>query len=351
LTMFQMPPEKWRDLLARAVAFHATRRMIGRLCELADREPAVAKILLELEMSAEEVAVQDGDDAAAVSRVVEAWWGALGEAMERRTLAPAARQLFADMRISLRDGVASDDPFTAMLRNIEQQAQALYGDAWRPTALSVFHIRDHPRGANPAIDPYSVTAAIVWPPAPERAEIELHVYCEKFGPAAFAAVPMLLTHECVAHVPARQAEAKADSAFAEGFLDWAAYYFLDIWAIKLDPDFGPTVRKHAQRLKTVLLGDRTTMEGIARRVGHDAAEYLQAWFEQHLLMTPDESRVRVAQLAVEINTVDRALTVKENLVSRLDWPLPPDLDDALRSWADGQMSTEKLLDVAVVGQP
>jgi hypothetical protein len=349
--MLQMPPEKWRDLLARAAAFHATRRLIGRLCELADQEPAVAMILLELNVSAEEVSVQDGDDAAAVSQVVEAWCGALSAAMTKHTLAPAARQLFTDMRTSLCGGVASDDPFTAMLRNVERQAQALYGDAWRPTALSVFHTRDHPRRASPATDPYPVTAAIVWPPAPEGAEIELHVYCKEFGPAAFAAVPMLLTHECVAHVPARQAEAKADSAFAEGLLDWAAYYFLDTWAIKLDPDFGPAVRKHAQRLKTVLLADHTTREGIARRVGHDAAEYLQAWFEQHLMMTSDESRVRVAQLAVEINTVDRALSVKENLVSRLGWPLPPDLDDALRCWADGEMSTEKLLDVAIIGQP
>jgi hypothetical protein len=99
------------------------------------------------------------------------------------------------------------------------------------------------------------------------------------------------------------------------------------------------------------MSDKQTTEGRARRVGHDAASYLQAWFEQFLTLSPEESRVRVAQLAVELNTVDRPLAAKDNLVSRLAWPLPPDLDEALRSWADGEMPTEKLLDLAVCGQP
>jgi hypothetical protein len=349
--MFEMPPEMWRNLLARAVVFHATRRMIGRLCELADQDPAVGKLLLDLELSAKDASEQDGDAAAVVSRMVESWCIALDAALAGRGVAPVARQLFEDMLASIRDGVAHDDPFTAMLHNVERHAKALYGEAWRPTVLSVFHRRSHPRRANPATDPYAVTATIAWPPSAERADIELHVYCEKFGPAAYAAVPMLLTHECVCHVAARQAEAKADSAFAEGLLDWAAYYFLDAWAVKLDPDFGPAVRKHAQQLRSVLMSDGSTTEGIARRVGHDAASYLQAWFEQFLTLSPEESRIRVARLAVELNTVDRPLAAKDNLVSRLGWPLPPDLDEALRSWADGEMSTEKLLDVAVCGQP
>jgi hypothetical protein len=345
--MFEMPPEMWRNLLARAVILHATRRMIGRLCELADQETAVERLLLDLKLAAGEVSRQDADAAAVVAGMVDSWRAVLDAAMQNHGLTPVVRQLFGDMLDILRAGVAADDPFTVLLRNVERQARALYGDAWRPTALSVFHRRNHPRRADPATDPYAVTATTVWPPTPERADIELHVFCKEFGPAAYAAVPMLLTHECVCHVAARQAEAKADSAFAEGLLDWAAYYFLDAWAVKLDPEFGPAVRKHAQGLKNVLMSDGLTIEGIARRVGHDAAGHLQAWFEQALTMTPDESRVRVAQLAVELNTVDRPLAEKDNLVSRLGWPLPPDLHAALTAWADRELSTEKLLDVAV----
>ena len=347
--MFEMPPEKGRDLLARVVVFHATRRTIGRLWELSEREPTVRRLLLDLELSAREVSALDGDEAAVAARMLQAWCTVLGAALESPVVPPVARRLFEDMQTAVRDRFTHCDPFTAMLEKVERHARALYGDAWRPTALSVLHCRSHPRRANPVHDPYAVTATIVWPPTEEGAHIELHVYCEAFGPAAYAAVPMLLTHECVCHVAARQSEAKADSAFAEGLLDWAAYYFLDAWAVKLDPEFGPTVRKHAQQLKTVLMSDAVSTEGLARRVGHDAAGHLQAWFEEQLMLSPEASRVQVARLAVELNTVDRPLAAKDNLVSRLGWPLPPDLHDALHSWADGAMSTEKFLDAAVCG--
>jgi hypothetical protein len=346
-----MPRQIWRTLLVRVVIFHATRGMIGRLCELADQVPAVRKALIELDEAAEEIATQDGDEATAVSRVVEAWCAALGRAMRRRTLPPAARELFRQMRDRLHDGVCSEDPFVGILRNIEVQARILYGDAWRPTELTVRHLNRHPRRTDPAADPYPMTAALIWPPAPDGAKIILRICPATFGPAAYAAIHMVLTHECVCHVPARQAEAKADSAFAEGLLDWVAYHFLDAWALKLDRDCGPTLRKHADELRTVLMRDRSTRAGIARHVGHDAASNLQAWFEHRLALAPADARVWVAQLAVELNLVDRPLEIKDNLVSRLSWPLPPDLDAALRSWADHDMPTEKLLDMSPVEAP
>lgn len=348
--MATMPPEKWRNLLARAVVFHATRNMVGRLSELADQVPEVARALLELEISAAEAAERYCEDSEAVGEVVKVWYDALGVAMRSRVLSPSARALFDEIRLSLRDHVVDEtghDPFTVMLQNIEREASMLYRDAWRPTVLSVLHRRTHPRSALPAADPYPVTSAVVWPPAADAVEIELHVFCEKFGPAAYAVVPMLLTHECVCHVPARQDGAKADSPFAEGLLDWAAYYFLDAWAMKLDPRSGPAIRKHAQQLKVVLLGDAATSAGVARRVGHDAADNLRAWFEQRLGLPYDASRVRVAEFAVRLNVVDRPLAAKDNLVSRLGWPLPPDLDRALTAWSDGVVPTEALLDPVV----
>jgi hypothetical protein len=347
--MLRMPPEKWRNLLARAVVFHATRDLVGRLSELADQVPEVARALLELEISAAEAADRYCEDAEAVGQVIKLWYDALGVALQSRILSPSARRLFDEMRLSLRDHVVDEtghDPFTVMLRSIEREAALLYRDAWRPTMLSVFHRRTHPRSALPTADPYPVTSAVVWPPAADAVEIELHVFCEKFGPAAYAVVPMLLTHECVCHVPARQDEPKADSPFAEGFLDWAAYYFLDAWAMKLDPRSGPAIRKHAQRLKVVLLGDAATAAGLARQVGHDAADNLLAWFEQRLALPHDAGRVRVADFAVRLNVVERPLADKDNLVSRLGWPLPPDLDQALIAWTNGAVSTEALLDTA-----
>ena len=69
-----------------------------------------------------------------------------------------------------------------------------------------------------------VTAMTPWPPDIE-AVVELHVHHDDFGPAAFAALPILLTHECVCHVPARQDRASNDSTFAEGLLDWVSDVF------------------------------------------------------------------------------------------------------------------------------
>ena len=48
--------------------------------------------------------------------------------------------------------------------------------------------------------------------------------------AAFAAIPVVLTHECVCHVPARQWPPSNESYFAEGFMDWAALYYGQLWA-------------------------------------------------------------------------------------------------------------------------
>jgi hypothetical protein len=175
--------------------------------------------------------------------------------------------------------------------------------------------------------------------------VELQVFVDRFGPAAYAAVPMLFTHECVCHVPARQDRVKNSSTFAEGLVDWAAYHFLALWAVKLDREFGSTAREHADRLRWVLTVKNTTAEGAARRVGHEAAGRLAAWFESECGLTPEESSHRVARLAVELNMVDRPLLAKEHLVSLLSAP-PPKLDQDLRSWVQGTMTSEKLLDAS-----
>jgi hypothetical protein len=261
-----------------------------------------------------------------------------------------ALRLLADVRASL-GHVCGADPFRAMFEAVERESRALYGSAWRPVALSLAHIRSHPRAAHPAEDPYAVTATTAWSDRSGRdeAEVELQIFGERFGPAAYAAVPMLLTHECVCHVPARQDRVRNDSTFAEGLLDWAAYHFLSLWAVKLDRGLGPTARKHAERLKSVL-ARRMTREGAARQFGHDAAGNLAAWFESECAMSAEESIHRVARLAVELNMVDRPLVLKENLVSLLYWP-PPKVEQDLHSWVQGTMTTEQFLDAAGTGVP
>jgi hypothetical protein len=120
---------------------------------------------------------------------------------------------------------------------------------------------------------------------------------------------------------------------------------LTLWAVKLDREFGSTAREHADRLRWVLTVQNTTAEGAARRVGHEAARSLAAWFESECELTPEESSHRVARLAVELNMVNRPLLLKEHLVSLLGAP-PPKLDQDLRSWVQGMMTSEQLLDAS-----
>jgi hypothetical protein len=344
----QLEPYAWRSLLVRAAVFHATRRTLGQLCDLAERINAVAMVLAQLQVRAQEVS-EDDDDATAVARVVAAWDGDLSQVLELRMVEADALRLLAEVRARLNRACGAD-PFRAMFEAVEREARALYGPAWRPVALSLAHIRSHPRQAHAADDPYAVTATTVWSEhsGQDRAEVELQIFADRFGPAAYAAVPMLLTHECVCHVPARQDRVKNDSTFAEGLLDWAAYHFLSLWAVKLDRELGPTARKHAERLKRVLTGRPGTREEAARQFGHDAAGSLAAWFESECAMSAEESGHRVARLAVELNMVDRPLVAKENLVSLLYWP-PPKVEQDLHSWVQGTMTTEQLLDAADTG--
>jgi hypothetical protein len=188
-----------------------------------------------------------------------------------------------------------------------------------------------------------VTAMTPWPPDIE-AVVELHIHHDDFGPAAFAALPILLTHECVCHVPARQDRASNESTFAEGLLDWVAYVFHEQWVGKLDDELAPAARRHAEALRSVL-GRRTdSAEGRARQVGHIAAEVLRGWFETHCGHGPDESKLAVSQLGVQLNTVDRPLADKDHFVSLIGQPLPPELEVVLHAWEAGRAPASAILD-------
>jgi hypothetical protein len=306
----------------------------------------VQRALRELEMWAQECSAQDVDDETLVARVVQQWDAALTRTLDLQQLDPAARELLAELQALVRCARGAD-PFREIFTGISSLASALYGAAWRPATLWVAHIRSHPRGGTHQ-DPSAVTATTPWPPDETAATVELQIFCDEFGPAAYAALPILLTHECVCHVPARQDRAKNDSAFAEGFLDWAAYFFLDQWAGKLDSALAPAARRHARALRYLLTSRADTPEGRARLVGHEAAETLLAWFEQTCRLDPHESRLRVAQLAVQLNQIERPLRDKDYFVSRLGSPIPPDLQAVLKGWEAGRTPADALLCAAAV---
>jgi len=346
-----LPLEIWRNLLVLAVIFHAARARLARLSDMGTRTPSVRSVLDRLALAAREASRdgagdEDEDEDAIVSKAVKAWDVDLASVLGGKTLEPEARQLLTEVRHLVSYCVAHD-PFQMLFEAIEAKTQEVYGEAWRPAMLSVAHINSHPRpGAQAETDPYAVTALTPWPPNAGKTEIELLVYCDKFGPAAFAAVPMLLTHECVCHVPARQDKAKNDSLFAEGFMDWAAYHFFHEWAGVMDPDLAPAARTHAKGLIHVLTQHELGKEAAARLRGHEAAEALFSWFERECGLPYDEVGPRVARLAVELNQVDSSIEMKDYFVSMLDLPFPPELGELLRDWVAGEIDARQLFAAA-----
>lgn len=341
-----LEPWMWRSLLARAAVFHATRTRLSQFCDHVDNGGAVEFVLRDLELQAREWAARDVDDETAVTRVVEAWDARLTDTLGLEHLDATARQLLEELRVLVRCA-RGHDPFRRLFAGISALAGALYGDAWRTATLGVAHIRRHPRGESARTDPYVVTAMTPWPPSVTEAVVELHVHHDDFGPAAFAALPILMTHECVCHVAARQDRASNDSTFAEGLLDWIAYVFHEQWAGKLDVELAPAARRHADVLRTVLTRRTDSAEGRARLIGHVAAETLRLWFEARCGHGPDESKLAVAQLGVQLNTVDRPLADKDHFVSLLGWPLPPALEEVLFAWEAGRLPASAVLDLVV----
>lgn len=336
-----MEPPVWRNLLARAAIFHAIRSKLSALCDSASGS-AVRGAMCDLEVQVRERCTQEGDDEALVKSVAQAWNLGLTRTLGLEHLDPESRVVLSRLQ-ELLGSASSSDPFRQLFSGVATLASALYGPCWRPATLHLYPVRSHPRSGNPESDPYVLTATTPWPPDELEASVELHVFCDAFGPAAYAALPMLLTHECVCHVPARQDRAKNDSTFAEGFLNWPAYFFLEQWAGKLDNELAPEARKHARKLRHLLTSRTDTSEGRARQIGHDAAETLLAWYEDTYGLSRHDSELRVARLAVQVNKVERPLKQKDALVSMLTWPLPPYLERALRKLDAGQLNEHDLL--------
>jgi hypothetical protein len=340
-----LEPPVWRGLLARAAVFHAVRAELARLCDAADRMDAVRLVLLDLELSARRVSLEEADDERVVRLVAEQCQATIATQLLGVDRESEISQLLTEFRrlVALACG---EDPFGLIFDRIQSQARELYGTAWRPSALSVAHVRSHPRRADLVRDPFALTAVTAPANGSDTVSVELHIYCDAFGPAAFAALPMFLVHELVCHVPARQDRTKNDSEFAEGFMDWAAYHFLQLWAAKLDRDLAPAAWTQAERLKQILVYGADDEASRARRLGHHAADNLLSWFAGELSIPWDEGRARVAMLAVQLNQADRELDAKDWFVSQLgSRRFPPMIEAALRGWAEGHQPAEQLLDL------
>jgi hypothetical protein len=344
----------WRNLFVLAVVYHAARAKLDRLYDMGTQTDSVRSVLVQLALAAQDASVGVGaeeDEVAVLEKALKAWDANLDTALGRQALESDARKLLTEVR-NLVGHCVVRDPFQALFAAIEAKTRDVYGEGWRPAVLSVAHIKEHPRpGAHAETDPYAVTALTTWPPNAGKAVVELWVYCQEFGPAAFAALPMLFIHECVCHVPARQDKVKNDSLFAEGFMDWAACRFLQEWAGALDPELASAARVHAERLTDILTQYGHGKAAAVRRQGRGAAEALFSWFEWKCELSSNEARSRVARLAVELNQVDSSIRLKDHFVTMIEQPFPPALGTLLQQWVAGEIDTGKLFADAVSSSP
>jgi hypothetical protein len=318
------------------------RRRLGRLSEKAQEGGAVRLAIDHLNLEGRAQARNpDFDDGAVVAAVRDKWLDTLASLAESDAVLPDERELIAEMR-ELAGQALAEDPFAWLLDAVSQKAAAVYGVSWRTARLALAQSSVHPRPqADPTTDPYSITGATPLTPV-EPVEVELTLCPQQFSPAAFLVVPSILAHECVCHVPACQSEVQNDSEFSEGFMDWAAAFFWDMWAPGVDSELAASARRHAQAFQQ-LLRTRANPLWACRDKGHTAAEELQVWLEANLGLSRAEAAVSVARLAVESNIADTPLTTKECLVSSLSQPFPPDLERALREWVNHEIDSTTLL--------
>jgi hypothetical protein len=191
-----LEPDTWRALLSRAAVFHATRTKLLRFSDLGGLGSDVRGALHDLDLVIRQFSIEDLDDETTVAVVVQAWQSELGRILAAPVLNSEVRTLLTELQ-ALVLSARCDDPFLEIFTSVSTFAETLYGPAWRRPTLDVALMRSHPRGpgARAQDDPYVVTAMTRWPPDEVEAAVDLLVFCDEFGPAAYAALPMVLTHE------------------------------------------------------------------------------------------------------------------------------------------------------------
>lgn len=334
--------ELWRMLLGRAAIFRAVRARLGELEDAAkDRKrygTSVCTALNRLYETAEDVASGASNGQQAVDEVAESWLKELKRIAARKSVKPDARELLNDLYFLAKHPDAHD-PFLELFEKVKAQASAVYDLYWREVSLSLGHVPEHPRQASH--DPYALTAVTVI--AGRQATIELTICPLEFGPAAYAALPFIFIHESVCHVPARQDRVDNHSAFAEGFLDWAAVYFFEQWMAEIDADLAPAAIQHGAHLGEILK-DETNPAWAQRTDGHRRANVLATWFQTEIHgCSAEEARAKVARLAVELNCTEKPLALKDRFVSRLKLPFSIELGRRLLEWEAGDAAAGDLL--------
>ena len=228
-------------------------------------------------------------------------------------------QLLTDLR-QVAPSATADDPYAWIFETLAAPAQALYDGDWPAVHFTVRLFRE----SRAAQHRYAVRATTE--PASERSPITVVLAIDplEFGPEGFAAIPALLVHECVCHVAARPIGVVDNlSSFSEGFMDWAAEYYRQLWL----PGLGALALPAEEHARRVFDSITRAAPGTApvRGLGHRAARRSAQRLHLEHGFSQQAASAAIANLAVRLNVAPSTLPRKDRLVRELDrqgGPLP-----------------------------
>jgi hypothetical protein len=230
------------------------------------------------------------------------------------------------------------DALERLIAGIVEPCAELYGDSWRDLVVEVGSWKNHPRRED---DPYGISS--IASVGEEQAQVRLQIHVETFGPAALAALAGAMAHECVCHVAARPLEPGGnESPFAEGFMDWAASYYLCIWAADLPGELGLIVEGHHARHGAILVRG-SSAAAVARKGGRRAAQRLALRLQRHHGIEQAAACALVAGFAVRMNLAEVRRARKDGWATVLSTQAEGPLSARELECVEGERPPEDLL--------
>jgi hypothetical protein len=329
---WEMPPKFQAALRAKLAVLHAWRRSILDLEGFFDT-PDGRFVHATLDRGIRSILADEGG-----AEHSTAWLGnhLLEEIDEVGRLAtdPDAKLLLAELRDSLLD-MSPEDHLARTFSLVSTLAQGLYGEAWSTPRLTVARFARERR--------VDVTTAVH---DGDSREVKVIMNIESLSPVDFATLPQRMAHACIVHL-INPLDGTADSVFLEGFMDWASRYFCSRWASSVDPLMASSIRQLATRP----MFRAPEVQGRMQRLGSLLAENLVNWLERTGGLNIADSQARVAQLAVDLNKVDRPVEMKDDFVLLCHhMSISPVMESRLLLWLNDRMTPEQLLDETIQGR-
>jgi hypothetical protein len=332
-SLARLRPQEARELLAQGSILDSCAHDLGKFGDLCRADSSVAQAAFSgLRHAVQHAAATTTTDRRAVYVARVRWASELKRLSALPSIQTSERELVQDLGRSTVTA-REIDVYSSIFQFVASRAQTLYDGRWPPVEFFVRRFTHPPLRR----DRYGITAETVPSAAGSPLSVILKIDPRAFGPDAFAAMPALLAHECVCHVAARPVGTVDNlSVFAEGFMDWAADFFGQMWRVDLGA-LGPATQEHAPRIFEAIA--QSAPQGAAvRNLGRRSAHRLTQRLQRHHGLSPDAANAATANFAVRLNLVDEPILRKDKLVRDLDregeGPLADHVLEALRGLRD-----------------